>query len=212
VINNAGIVRDRMITSLSEEDFDAVIDVHVKGTFTMTKHACDHWRSVAKSGGVVTGRIINTTSGTGLFGNIGQSPYGAAKAAIANLTLITAMEMDRYHVTANAISPVAFTRMLATSTRSYETGGVDDWDPLDPSNSSPVVAWLASVESGWLSGTVLRINGNVVQRVRGWEVEPEGTFVASGDGRLEIGEIGDGLRRMFGVMPRGLPPSRSVRS
>ena len=204
VVNNAGIVRDRMITSLSEDDWDAVIAVHVKGTFTVTKHACDHWRTVAKAGGEVSGRIINTTSGTGLFGNIGQSPYGAAKAAIANFTIITAMEMQRYDVTANAISPLAATRMAATSTAmaSYETGS--GWERLDPGNSSPVVAWLASAESGWLTGQVLRIDGNSVQRVKTWELTGD-QYVARGGERLDAAEIGGAMRLLYGVVPAGIP-------
>src|SRR3954468_15509830 len=111
VVNNAGIVRDRMIFSMSEEEFDAVIAVHLKGTFAMTRHACAYWREASKRGDSVAGRIINTTSGTGLFGNVGQANYGAAKAGITSLTTITALEMRRYGVTANAISPLAATRM-----------------------------------------------------------------------------------------------------
>ena len=125
VVNNAGIVRDRMLTSMSEEEFDLIVAVHLKGTFNLTRHACDHWRSVAKAGGLVTGRIVNTTSGTGLFGNVGQANYGAAKAAIANLTVITAMEMDRYGVTANAISPIARTRMTEGFRRCGATSSTD---------------------------------------------------------------------------------------
>jgi NAD(P)-dependent dehydrogenase (short-subunit alcohol dehydrogenase family) len=204
VINNAGIVRDRMITSLSEDDWDAVIAVHVKGTFTVTKHACDHWRAIAKAGGEVSGRIINTTSGTGLFGNIGQSPYAAAKAAIANFTIVTAMEMQRYDVTANAISPLAATRMAATSNAmsGYDTS--QRWDRLDPGNSSPVVAWLASKESGWLTGQVLRIDGNSVQRVKTWELTGE-QYIARGGERLDAVEIGTAMRLLYGVTPSGIP-------
>ena len=111
IVNNAGIVRDRMITGMSEDDFDLVVAVHLKGTWNLTHHACSYWRERAKAGEPISGRIVNTTSGAGLFGNIGQSNYGPAKAAIASLTMITAMEMDRYDVTANAISPLARTRM-----------------------------------------------------------------------------------------------------
>src|SRR5580704_4300231 len=116
VVNNAGILRDRMLFSMTEDDFDAVIAVHLKGTFAMTRHACAYWREEAKRGtgkrgGEVGGRIINTTSGTGLFGTVGQANYGAAKAGIISLTTIAAMEMARYGVTVNAISPIALTRM-----------------------------------------------------------------------------------------------------
>jgi NAD(P)-dependent dehydrogenase (short-subunit alcohol dehydrogenase family) len=204
VVNNAGILRDRMITSMSEEDFDLVIAVHLKGTFTLSKHACDHWRAAAKAGGQVTGRIINTTSGTGLFGNIGQSNYGAAKGGIVSLTVITAMEMERYGVTCNAISPIAITRMtqgIASPDRQHAEG---EWDPMDPANQSPVVAWLASAASGWLTGAVLRIDGNTVQRVRPFEVDPVVQYRSRSGERLGATEIDAGMRRAYGIMPRGL--------
>lgn len=203
VVNNAGIVRDRMITSLSEEDWDAVTAVHLKGTFTLTKHACDHWRTVAKAGGEVSGRIVNTTSGTGLFGNIGQSSYGAAKAGIANLTMITGMEMARYGVTCNAISPLAFTRMTSGSVmsgREQATG----WDPMDPANSSPLVTWLCSQESGWLTGAVLRVNGNTVQRVNPWTIDPSAQYRSSSGERLTTEELGTGLRKAYNTLPHGI--------
>ena len=114
MVNNAGFLRDRMVTSMTEDDFDTVIAVHLKGTFTLTKHACDYWRARSKAGQAVSGRIVNTTSGAGLFANIGQANYGSAKSAIATLTQIVALEMQRVGVTANAISPIAATRMLAT--------------------------------------------------------------------------------------------------
>ncbi|HLF40637.1 MAG TPA: SDR family NAD(P)-dependent oxidoreductase [Acidimicrobiia bacterium] len=205
VVNNAGIVRDRMITSMTESDWDAVIGVHLKGTFNVTKHACDYWRSRAKAGEAVSGRIVNTTSGTGLFGNVGQAAYGAAKAAIANLTVITAMEMERYGVTANAISPIAFTRMVATMPSMQDYQPNPGWDPLDPANPSPVVAWLASEASGWLSGAVLRVDGNTVSRVRGWEIDSNVRHTAAGGGRLEVAELSAGLRRAFGALPRTGP-------
>jgi NAD(P)-dependent dehydrogenase (short-subunit alcohol dehydrogenase family) len=157
---------------------------------------------VAKAGGSVTGRVVNTTSGTGLRGNLGQIPYGAAKSAIANLTLIAAMDMARYGVTVNAISPVAYTRMVATmpSMAGYEPD--DDWDALDPGNSSPVVAWLASEGSGWLSGQVLRVDGRTVSRLEPWTVT--GSFGSRSGGRLEVDEIGAGLRGIYGTFPDGL--------
>jgi NAD(P)-dependent dehydrogenase (short-subunit alcohol dehydrogenase family) len=204
VVNNAGIIRDRMLTSMSEDDFDLVVAVHLKGTFNLTRHACAHWRTVAKAGGEVTGRIVNTTSGTGLFGNVGQANYGAAKAAIANLTVVTAMEMDRYGVTANAISPIARTRMTEglTAMRDDANGS---WDRLDPANASPVVAWLASAGSGWLTGAVLRIDGDTVQKVRGWEVDPRLGYRSRGGERLDAAELDRGMRLAVGTLPSGLP-------
>jgi NAD(P)-dependent dehydrogenase (short-subunit alcohol dehydrogenase family) len=203
VVNNAGINRDGMITSLAEADVDAVLAVHVKGSMALTKHACDHWRSAAKGGGEVTGRIVNTTSGAGLFGNVGQSAYGAAKAAIASFTTIVAMEMQRYGVTANAISPLAATRMTSEYLGRSEPDAAG-WDPHDPANASPIVAWLASAESGWLTGAVLRITGNTLQRVRGWEVDDRSSTVARSGERFDVEELDLAVRKMYGTMPRGL--------
>jgi NAD(P)-dependent dehydrogenase (short-subunit alcohol dehydrogenase family) len=204
VVNNAGIIRDRMLTGMSEDDFDLVVAVHLKGTFNVTRHACAHWRALAKAGGDVTGRIVNTTSGTGLFGNVGQANYGAAKAAIANLTVVTAMEMDRYRVTANAISPIARTRMTE-GLPSMRDDADGSWDRFDPANASPVVAWLASAGSGWLTGAVLRIDGNTVQKVRGWEADPRLAYRAGGGERLDATELDRGMRLAAGTLPSGLP-------
>lgn len=203
VVNNAGIVRDKMLTSMTEDDFDLVLAVHLKGTFNLTRHVCEYWRSVAKAGAEVTGRIVNTTSGTGLFGNVGQANYGAAKAAVANLTVITAMEMERYGVTANAISPLARTRM--TESLPSMQGGSGDWDRYSPANSSPVVAWLTSVGSGWLSGSVLRIDGNTVQRVQAWRVDGRTSYRSRTGERLDADELDKGMRLAFGLLPGGLP-------
>ncbi|HVW40782.1 MAG TPA: SDR family oxidoreductase [Amycolatopsis sp.] len=203
VVNNAGILRDKTITSMSEQGWDLVIGVHLKGTFALTKHACDYWRGEFKRGRPVAGRIVNTTSGTGLAGNVGQANYGAAKAGIANLTLTTAMEAARYGVTANCISPVAATRM----TRAVGFGTAESgWDPLGPANSSPVVAWLCSERSGWLTGRVLRVDGNTVHPVAPWSVLP-GHTAASGE-RLDATELDTGLRVALGTFPAGLPGLR----
>ena len=203
VVNNAGILRDRMITSMTEDDFDAVIAVHLKGTFQMTKHACDHWRSTAKAGKGSGGRIINTTSGAGFSGNIGQASYAAAKGGIIALTLTTALEMARYEVTANAVSPVARTRMSADLS-SFGSGipEENDFDPLDPGLISPVVAYLASPQSGWLSGQVLRVEGNTLFRMEGWR-KGEGTYRSRSGRRLEVEELVAGVRLVYGAFPSG---------
>lgn len=203
VVNNAGVVRDRMLTSLSEADWDTVLAVHLKGTFNLTKHACDHWRAVAKRGEMVRGRVINTTSGAGMWGNIGQSAYGAAKAGIIGFTQVVALEMGRYNVTANCVSPLAVTRMSATIPVLADRTVDDGWDPRHPGLSSPVVAWLASDESGWLTGQVLRVDGDTLAYVKPFEVAPK-TYRASSRGRLDPAEIGPALRKMYGVMPPGL--------
>lgn len=201
VVNNAGFIRDRVFTAMSEEEFDAVIAVHLKGTFTLTRHACAYWRERAKAGQVPSGRVVTTTSGAGLFGNFGQANYGSAKAGIIMLTRIVAIEMQRYGVTANSVSPIAATRMLATIGR--EAAGGDEWDPLEPANASPVVAWLCSEESGWLSGALLRIDGNTVYRVEGYTVAGGGYRSSSGQA-LSFDEVGGGVRRLFGAAPVGL--------
>ena len=204
VVNNAGIVRDRMLTSMSEADFDTVVDVHLKGTWNLSRHVCGHWRDRSKAGEPVAGRIVNTTSGAGLFGNIGQSNYGPAKAAIASLTMITAMEMERYGVTANAISPLARTRMTEglPVLGEVEDGG---WDPHDPANASPIVAYLCSVASGWLSGAVLRIQGDTVQRLQPWAIDAGRVHRGSPGQRIEATSLDRGLRTAFGAFPSGLP-------
>jgi NAD(P)-dependent dehydrogenase (short-subunit alcohol dehydrogenase family) len=204
VVNNAGIVRDRMITGMSEEDFDLVVGVHLKGTWNVTRHACAHWRDLAKAGEVVDGRIVNTTSGAGLFGNVGQSNYGPAKAAIASLTMITAMEMERYGVTANAISPLARTRMTEglAGMQPVEDGG---WDPFDPANASPVVAYLCSVASGWLSGAVLRIQGDTIQRLQPWAIDSGRVHRGKPGQAVDATTLDRGLRIAFGALPSGLP-------
>jgi len=203
VVNNAGIVRDRMITGMSEEDFDQVIAVHLKGTWNVTRHACSYWRDQAKAGHPIAGRVVNTTSGAGLFGNIGQSNYGPAKAAIASLTMITAMEMERYGVTANAVSPLARTRMTAGlgSTDAPPAG----FDPFHPANASPVVAFLCSEASGWLSGSVLRIQGDSVQVLKPWSIDPGHSFCGRPGERLEADELDRGLRIAVGAFPGGIP-------
>ena len=204
VVNNAGILRDRMITSMTEDDFDAVIAVHLKGTFQMTKHACDHWRSLAKAGEGSGGRIINTTSGAGFGGNVGQASYAAAKGGIISLTLTTALEMARYDVTANAVSPVARTRMSADlSDFGTSVPQEDDFDPLEPGLISPLVAYLASSHSGWLSGQVLRVEGNTLFRMEGWR-KGDGSYRSRGGKRLDAEELVAGVKLAYGTFPAGV--------
>jgi NAD(P)-dependent dehydrogenase (short-subunit alcohol dehydrogenase family) len=208
VVNNAGIMRDRMITSMSENEFDSVISVHLKGTWNVTHHACSHWRAQVKRGEAVHGRILNTTSGSGLLGNVGQSNYGPAKAGVASLTIITAMEMARYGVTANAISPLARTRMTkdVASMWSEQTAR---WDRFDPANSSPVAAWLCSEASGWLSGSVLRVDGNRIQRMVPWSLDPLRVYEAPEGSPIDAGQLDRHMRIAFEVLPGGLVSSPS---
>ncbi len=213
VVNNAGILRDRMLFSMTEDDFDAVIAVHLKGTFAMTRHVCAYWREEAKRGAGRGGRIINTTSGTGLFGTVGQANYGAAKAGIVSLTTITALEMARYGVTANAISPIARTRMTdgvaGVAVRNPVPDGVPDgFDPHDPANASGLVVYLASDASSWLTGQVFRVHGNRVQRLRGWR--SAGEYRSRSGGPVEPGELIAGLPEVYGTAPAGRLPDPAV--
>jgi NAD(P)-dependent dehydrogenase (short-subunit alcohol dehydrogenase family) len=201
VVNNAGIVRDRMLFSMTELEFDAVIAVHLKGTFAMTRHACAYWRDAAKRGEPVAGRIINTTSGTGLFGNVGQANYGAAKAGIASLTTITALEMRRYGVTANAVSPLALTRMTEDIASVAEADGAEGFDARDPANVSGLVAYLGSDAAGWLTGQVFRVDGNRIQRLRGWSAD--GEYVSKDGKAVGAEELVDGMAAMYRAMPPG---------
>src|ERR1700722_5627715 len=191
LVNNAGITRDRMLTSSTEDDFDLTVAVH--------HHAANHWRAESKAGRPVSGRIVNTTSGTGMFGNVGQSAYAAAKAGIIGITLSAAMELRRYGVTVNAISPIARTRMTAGLVPDAPTDGFDD---LDPANASPVVAFLGSAESGWLTGQVFRVEGSKLVRMRGWQ--PAGAYGSTSGGQLIADELVDGTAALYGTVPAGV--------
>ncbi len=214
VVNNAGILRDRMLFSMTEDDFDAVIAVHLKGTFAMTRHACAYWREEAKRGAGRGGRIINTTSGTGLFGTVGQANYGASKAGIVSLTTITALEMARYGVTANAISPIALTRMTAGVAGVAARNPVPDgpkpesFDPQDPANASGLVVYLASDAASWLTGQVFRVHGDRVQRLRGWR--SVGEYRSRAGRAVQPEELVTGLPEVYGTAPAGRLPDASV--
>lgn len=172
LVNNAGILRDKMIFNMSEEDWDKIMAVHLKGTFNCSHHACVWWRQQAKEGKPVSGRIINTTSDAGLLGNIGQSNYGSAKAAIAAFTIILAEEMAKYNVTVNAIAPIARTRLTTDATpqlaaifRMVENA---PFDALNPKSIAPLVVYLASDKSAGVTGQVFRIAGNIIWLMGGW--------------------------------------------
>ncbi|MGO9056712.1 MAG: SDR family oxidoreductase [Candidatus Binataceae bacterium] len=171
VVNNAGILRDRMIFNMSEEDWDAVIAVHLKGSFNMSRHACAYWREQHKVGNILNGRIIMTSSDSGLLGNAGQGNYGAAKAALAALAIIVDREMARYGVTANTIAPVARTRMTLEGVPNSMFGGEQEkaqFDPYSPANVAPVVAWLASDDAKDVHGEVFRSGLGGVWLLKGW--------------------------------------------
>jgi NAD(P)-dependent dehydrogenase (short-subunit alcohol dehydrogenase family) len=166
VVNNAGILRDRMLTNMTEEEWDAVINVHLKGTFAPSRWAAAYWREQAKAGKPVDGRIINTTSVSGIYGNPGQTNYGAAKAGIASFTVIAALELARYGVTVNAVAPVALTRMTEGLGPAPETD--EDREMRSPRWIAPIVTWLASAESNEVTGRVFEASGNVLAVAEGW--------------------------------------------
>ncbi|MBA1277580.1 SDR family oxidoreductase [Stutzerimonas stutzeri] len=171
VLNNAGINRDRMFASMTEADWDAIMSVHLKGHFCISSHAVHYWRDQSKAGRKVDARILNTTSGAGLQGSIGQSNYAAAKAGIAALTLNQAAELRRYGITANAVAPAARTGMttavesMAARMAKPEDGSFDYWAPENVSN---VLAWLASAESAQVTGQVFEAEGGRISLADGW--------------------------------------------
>ncbi|MFG3617655.1 SDR family oxidoreductase [Nocardia sp. NPDC047654] len=168
LVNNAGFVRDRMLVNLSEDEWDAVVRVHLKGHFATMRHAIEYWRAEAKAGRPVDGRIINTSSGAGLQGSVGQSNYGAAKAGIAGLTLTAAAEFARYGVTVNAIAPSARTRMTETVFADMMARPEDGFDAMAPENVSPLVVWLGSTRSAAVTGRVFEVEGGKVALADGW--------------------------------------------
>ena len=188
LVNNAGILRDRMLFNMSEEEWDAVMHVHLKGTFCPSRHAAAWWRDKSKAGKAVDGRLINTTSVSGTYGNPGQSNYGAAKAGIASFTIIAARELDRYGVTANAISPGALTRMTENlnPNRPRPEVGEGAWNPRSPDNVAPVVVWLGSLESAGVTGRVFEAHGGRIGISEGWRRGPSITR----DRRWEPDEVG----------------------
>jgi NAD(P)-dependent dehydrogenase (short-subunit alcohol dehydrogenase family) len=174
VVNNAGILRDRMLSNMTEAEWDAVINVHLKGTFAPSRHAVAYWRDRAKAGEAVSGRIINTTSVSGIYGNPGQTNYGAAKAGIAAFTNILALEVARYGVTVNAVAPAALTRM--TENLGMGQGSDEEKAAMAPHWIAPIVTWLASDEAAGVTGRVFEASGKVLAIAEGWvrgpSVEP----------------------------------------
>jgi NAD(P)-dependent dehydrogenase (short-subunit alcohol dehydrogenase family) len=201
LVNNAGFVRDRMLVSTSEDEWDAVLRVHLKGHFAPTRHAIAHFRERTKAGEKVDARIINTTSGAGLLGSVGQGAYSAAKAGIAALTLVEAAELARYGVTANAVAPAARTRMTETAfadmMRRPETG----FDTMAPENVAPLVAWLASAESRDVTGRVFEVSGGAITLAEGWS---SGPAVDRGE-RWDAVDVGPAVRDL---LSRGREPRK----
>ncbi|HEV2711515.1 MAG TPA: SDR family oxidoreductase [Gaiellaceae bacterium] len=202
LVNNAGILRDRMLVNMTEDEWDAVIAVHLKGHFGPTRHAAAYWRERAKAGEAVHGRVINTSSPSGVFGNVGQTNYGAAKAAIAGFTLIAAQELHRYGVTVNCLAPNARTRMTEETFGDLPPPDDDEFDPLDPANMSPLVVALSADEAQAITGQCFFVWGGSINVLRPWDA---GELLTS-EGRWDADELLAELRDRFpdGVAPAGM--------
>jgi NAD(P)-dependent dehydrogenase (short-subunit alcohol dehydrogenase family) len=187
LVNNAGILRDRMMVNMAEGEWDAVIRVHLKGTYGPTHHAANYWRAQHKSGAAVDARVINTTSASGVFGNVGQANYGAAKAGIAAFTIITAQELGRYGVTVNAIAPTALTRLTEDLASVQAENAGETATALAPENIAPLVVWLASPAASTVTGRVFAVWGGRITVLEGWVNGPE----IDRSGRWEPGELGE---------------------
>jgi NAD(P)-dependent dehydrogenase (short-subunit alcohol dehydrogenase family) len=194
LVNNAGFLRDRMLVNLDEDDWDAVLRVHLKGHFLPLKHAAAHWRAETKAGRTPVARIVNTSSGAGLSGSVGQGNYSAAKAGIVALTLVAAAELARYGVQVNAIAPAARTRMTEQTfadTMAVPSGG---FDAMAPENVSPLVVWLGSEASAGVTGRVFETEGGRITVMEGWRPGPS----ADKGARWTPAEAGETARKLLG--------------
>jgi NAD(P)-dependent dehydrogenase (short-subunit alcohol dehydrogenase family) len=200
LVNNAGILRDKMLFTMAEEDFDSVIRVHLKGTWNTMHHASVYWRAESKAGRQPSASIVNTVSSAGLQGQASQSNYGAAKAGIAAMTIIASLELTRYGVRANCIGPGGFTRMVGQARQDITIKNPEEYaefDPMNPGNSAPAVAWLASDDSKPTTGQVVRLVGNSLCVYRPWQMGEE-FFAMDAEGkpaRWDAADIGSILNK-----------------
>jgi NAD(P)-dependent dehydrogenase (short-subunit alcohol dehydrogenase family) len=201
LVNNAGFLRDRMVFTTSEDEWDAVIRVHLKGHFATTRHATEWWRARAKESAPVDARIVNTSSGAGLMGSVGQGAYAASKAGIAALTLVEAAEMARYGVTANAIAPAARTRMTEEVFGDRMQAPDSGFDANDPANISPLVVWLGSTDSAGVTGRVFEVEGGVISVADGWQHGPR----IDRGARWEPNAVGAAVRELLAKAPPPAP-------
>jgi NAD(P)-dependent dehydrogenase (short-subunit alcohol dehydrogenase family) len=202
LVNNAGILRDRMSFNMSEEDWDSVIRVHLKGHFAPSRFAAVYWRERSKAGDEVYGRIVSTSSESGLFGNAGQANYAAAKAGIASLTIVLARELEKYGVTVNAIAPRARTRMTEGTFEGFGAGGGEGFDEMHPDNIAPLIGFLASPAAADVSGQVFVLWGGKINRMGGWHIE---STVDKGD-RWTVEELAAKKADLFGPDGGKIPP------
>lgn len=201
LVNNAGAVRDRMFVNMSADEWDAAIRINLRGHFCPARHAAAYWRDQSKAGERVDARIVNTSSGAGLMGSVGQANYGAAKAAIAALTLMQAAELARYNVTANAIAPSARTRMTEAVFADMMARVEDGFDAMSPENIAPIVVWLGSNESAHVSGRVFEIEGGKLSVADGWQ---HGNPLDRGR-RWDPAELGTAVRDLLENAPQPTP-------
>jgi NAD(P)-dependent dehydrogenase (short-subunit alcohol dehydrogenase family) len=201
LVNNAGFLRDRMLATMSVEEWDAVVRVHLRGHFCTMRHATAHWRERSKAGEDVDGRVVNTSSGAGLMGSVGQGNYSAAKAGIVGLTLVAAAEMGRYGVGVNAIAPAARTRMTEVAMPDMMRAPESGFDAMAPENVSPLVVWLGSAESRGITGRVFEVEGGVVSVADGWQHGPR----VDKQARWSPGELGPVVRELLDKAPSPAP-------
>ena len=201
VVNNAGILRDRMFVNVQPDEWDATIRVHLRGHFCVGRHAAAYWRDRTKAGETVDARLINTSSGAGLMGSVGQTAYAAAKAGIAAMTIVQAVELGRYGVTVNGLAPSARTRLtegvFVDMMKEVEGG----FDAMDPDNISPLVVWLGSAESRDVTGRLFEIEGGVLSVCDGWQHGPR----IEKDRRWEPSEVGPAVRELITKAPPPAP-------
>ncbi|MCX4701591.1 SDR family oxidoreductase [Streptomyces sp. NBC_01352] len=205
LVNNAGFLRDRMLVNLDEDDWDAVVRVHLKGHFLPLKHAAAHWRAEAKAGRTPVARVVNTSSGAGLLGSVGQGNYSAAKAGIVALTLVAAAEMGRYGVQVNAIAPAARTRMTEETFARTMAAPAGGFDAMAPENVSPLVVWLGSAASAGVTGRVFEAEGGRITVMEGWRPGPSAdkgtrwTPAEAGDATLKLLAEGEAPGAVYGA-------------
>ena len=195
VVNNAGFTRDRMFVSCSPQEWDDVIRVHLRGHFCTSSWACQYWRGRNKQGLPVDARIINTSSGAGLQGSFGQTAYSAAKGGIASMTLVQAVELKRYGITANALAPAARTRMTEQAFAEAMKKPEHGFDVNDPANVAPLVVWLASAQSGHVTGQVFETKGGLIMLAQGWR---DGPSIDKGE-RWQPGDVGAAVNKLLEI-------------
>lgn len=202
LVNNAGVCRDKMFVNMSEDDWDDVVRVHLRGHYCLANVLCRHWRERNKEGAEVSARIINTSSGAGLLGSVGQSNYSAAKAGVLGLTLVQAAELGRYGITVNAIAPQARTGMTAgvfdEMMKAPEDGSFDSWNP---DNVGPLVVWLGSAASRHVTGQVFEAKGGWIALADGWRTGP----ARDKEARWEAGEVGE---IVDALLEEAVPPQK----